>query len=65
MELTHLVHEVTGRDVTAETRLEDIDSLDRIELAVRIEEHFGTLIDATVLTQHPTLGELAGYLGEA
>ena len=64
--LAGLVEEVTGVVVKQSSRFDDtaIVSLDRIELAVRIEENFGVRIDDTVLTDHPTAGELADYLEE-
>lgn len=64
--LAEIVEEVAGVVVKQSSRFDDtaIASLDRIEMAVRIEEAFGVRIDDTVLTEHPTAGELADYLEE-
>lgn len=63
-QLAELVERVSGAEVEHATRLDDagIASLDRIELAVRIEEQFGVLIDENVYQDHPTAGELADFL---
>lgn len=65
--LESLVAEVCGIEVTPETRLDNgaVASLDRIELAVRIEEQFGVRIDERVYEEHPTIGELADYVAQA
>lgn len=65
--LESLVAEVCGVEVTPSTRLDDagVASLDRIELAVRIEEQFGVRIDERVYDEHPTVGELADYVAQA
>lgn len=66
-QLAELIERVAGVEVERGTRLDDagIGSLDRIELAVRIEEQFGALIDENVYRDHPTVGELAEHLEAA
>lgn len=41
-----------------------IDSLTRIELAVRAEEHFGVRVDESVLDPSATIGEMAQFFSE-
>lgn len=41
-----------------------VDSLTRIELAVRAEEHFGVRIDENVLDSEATIGEMAQFFSE-
>lgn len=66
-QLAELIERVAGIEVERGTRLDDagIGSLDRIELAVRIEEQFGALIDENVYHDHPTVDELAEHLEAA
>lgn len=59
-ELEELVEKVTGAEFLRDTRWLDVDSLDRIELAVRAEERFGVRFDEPPTIQ--TLGELADYI---
>ena len=49
-----------------EARLEDlgVESLERIELAVRIEDTFGVRLDEETMLTLSTVGELADYLEE-
>lgn len=67
-ELTRLITKVTGVDegLEREARLEDlgVESLERIELAVRIEETFGVRLDEETMLTLSTVGELADYLEE-
>lgn len=67
MELAQLIADVTGAEVDSSTLLSDasISSLDRIQLAIRIEEEFGVRVDESVYEQYPTVGELAEYVREA
>lgn len=64
--LAELVEEVSGVDIAPETELagSGISSLDRIELAVRIEEAFAVPIDEHVYAQCTTAGDLANYVEE-
>ncbi|WP_087117740.1 acyl carrier protein [Corynebacterium urinipleomorphum] len=41
-----------------------VDSLTRIELAVRAEEHFGVRVDESVLDPSATIGEMAQFFSE-
>ena len=61
-----LVDTLGGSDITPATRLDEagLTSLDRIELAVRIEEEFAVRIDEHVYATHDTAGELAHYIEE-
>lgn len=64
--LAELVEEVSGVDIAPGTRLDEsgVSSLDRIELAVRIEDAFGVSIDEHVYASHPTAQDLANYVEE-
>ena len=64
--LAELVDEVSGVDIAPETELagSGISSLDRIELAVRIEDAFGVPIDEHVYAQCTTAQDLADYVEE-
>lgn len=64
--LAELVEEVSGVDIAPETELagSGISSLDRIELAVRIEEEFGVPIDEHAYAQCTTAQDLADYVEE-
>ena len=64
--LAELVEEVSGVDIAPETELagSGISSLDRIELAVRIEEAFAVPIDEHVYAQCTTAQDLADYVEE-
>lgn len=64
--LAELVDTLGGSDITPATRLDEagLTSLDRIELAVRIEEEFAVRIDEHVYATHDTAGELAHYIEE-
>ncbi|GEM_PF-1689001 len=59
--LRELVEGVTGGVVKRDAPLE-ISSLDRIELAVRIEELFGVRIDEETYSSHRTAEELAAFV---
>lgn len=59
--LRELVEGVTGGVVKRDAPLE-ISSLDRIELAVRIEELFGVRIDEETYGSHRTAAELAAFV---
>lgn len=41
-----------------------VDSLTRIELAVRAEEHFGVRVDADTLDPASTVGEMAAFFSD-
>ena len=41
-----------------------VDSLTRIELAVRAEEHFGVRVDESALDPSSTIGEMAQFFNE-
>ena len=64
--LAELVEEVSGVDIAPGTRLDEsgVSSLDRIELAVRIEEAFGVPIDEHAYAQCTTAQDLADYVEE-
>ena len=49
-----------------ESRLEDADvsSLDRVELAIRIEDEFGARVTEQIYDEYETVGQLAEYLEE-
>ncbi|OIR42892.1 acyl carrier protein [Corynebacterium sp. NML120713] len=66
-QLTRLIERVTGEDTEALDRETTLDgagvaSLDRIELAVRIEQELGVPIDEETYRRHSTLGELCAYI---
>lgn len=66
--LLALCRRVTGEDfeeVSANTALEEtaLSSLDRIELAIRIEQEFGVRISEQEYAQYETVGALADYVG--
>lgn len=65
-QLAALVEEVSGVDIEPETTIggSGIASLDRIELAVRIEEEFAVPIDEHVYAQCTTAQDLADYVEE-
>ena len=64
--LAALIERVTGEEdsVSPSTALTDtgISSLDRIELAIRIEDEFGARITERIYDECETVGELAEYL---
>ena len=64
--LAALIERVTGEEdsVSPSTALTDtvISSLDRIELAIRIEDEFGARITERIYDECETVGELADYL---
>lgn len=64
--LSALIERVTGEEdsVAPPTLLSDtgLSSLDRIELAIRIEEEFGARITERVYDEYETVGELADFL---
>ncbi len=65
--LARLIEKVAGVDaqsVTEETRLEDlgVDSLDRIEIAVRAEEEFGRRIEDEDVRGLETVGDVVAFL---
>lgn len=64
--LAQLVEEVAGVEIAPETGLGEsgVSSLDRIELAVRIEDAFGVPIDERVYASCPTAQDLAKYVEE-
>lgn len=64
--LRKLVSRITGAEPDPGKTLAElgVDSLDRIELAVRAEEEFGVRIDDSFYTDSLTLDELAGKLAE-
>lgn len=66
MELEQLIADVAGESDDWGTLLSDgrISSLDRIELAIRIEEELGVRVNELVYEQYPTVGELAEYVEE-
>ena len=49
-----------------ESRLSDVDvsSLDRVELAIRIEDEFGARVTEQIYDEYETVGQLAEYLEE-
>ena len=65
-QLAELVEEVSGVEIEPGMRLEDsgISSLDRIELAVRIEDAFAVPVDEHVYSSCPTAQDLADYVEE-
>lgn len=52
-----------AEEVNAEDTFDSlgVDSLTRIELAVRAEEHFGVRVDADTLDPASTVGEMAAF----
>lgn len=66
--LAALIERVTGEEdsVGPDTRLKDagVSSLDRIELAIRIEDEFGARITERVYDEYETVGQLADFLEE-
>lgn len=67
-ELTRLITKVTGVEegLEREAKLEDlgVESLERIELAVRLEEACGVRLTEETMLSVTTVGELAEYLEE-
>lgn len=65
-ELASLVDDHFDLTPTPNTPLADtgLTSLDRIELAIRIEERFGVRVDETVYEACTTAGDLANYIEE-
>lgn len=67
-ELTRLITKVTGIEegLERDTLLEDlgVESLERIELAVRLEEARGVRLDEETMLSVTTVGDLADYLEE-
>ena len=67
-ELTRLITKVTGIEegLERDTLLEDlgVESLERIELAVRLEEARGVRLDEETILSVTTVGDLADYLEE-
>ena len=55
-----------AEEVTASSTLDSlgVDSLTRIELAVRAEDHFGVRVDDTTFTSWSTLGDAADFFAE-
>lgn len=66
--LAALIERITGEEdsVHRESRLSDVDvsSLDRIELAIRIEDEFGARVTEQIYDEYETVGQLAEYLEE-
>lgn len=64
--LAELVEEVAGVEIAPDTGLSEsgVSSLDRIELAVRIEDEFRVPIDEHVYASYPTARDLAKYVEE-
>ncbi|GAA1184581.1 acyl carrier protein [Corynebacterium glaucum] len=64
--LLSLIDDHFNANLSPETLLTDsaLSSLDRIELAIRIEEEFGVRIDERVYDKCATVSELAEYLEE-
>lgn len=62
--LADLVEEVAGVEIAPGTELSEsgVSSLDRIELAVRIEDVFGVPVDEHVYVSCPTARDLAKYV---
>ncbi|MCT2338018.1 acyl carrier protein [Corynebacterium sp. p3-SID1056] len=64
--LSALIERVTGEEdsVSPSTALTDtgLSSLDRIELAIRIEEEFGARMTERIYDEYETVGELADFL---
>ncbi|WP_049156845.1 acyl carrier protein [Corynebacterium aurimucosum] len=67
-ELTRLITKVTGVEegLEREAKLEDlgVESLERIELAVRLEEACGVRLTEETMLSVTTVGELAEYVEE-
>lgn len=67
-ELTRLITKVTGVEegLEREAKLEDlgVESLERIELAVRLEEASGVRLNEETMLSVTTVGELADYVEE-
>ncbi|MGV0369180.1 acyl carrier protein [Corynebacterium aurimucosum] len=67
-ELTRLITKVTGVEegLEREAKLEDlgVESLERIELAVRLEEACGVRLNEETMLSVTTVGELAEYVEE-
>ena len=67
-ELTRLITKVTGVEegLEREAKLEDlgVESLERIELAVRLEEACGVRLSEETMLSVTTVGELADYVEE-
>lgn len=59
-QLFELAEKVTGAAVDEQLAWADIDSLDRIELLVRVEDKFGVRFDEPPAAQ--SVGELADYI---
>ena len=66
--LAALIERITGEEdsVHRESRLSDVDvsSLDRVELAIRIEDEFGARVTEQIYDEYETVGQLAEYLEE-
>ena len=64
--LASLIDDSFNLTITPETTLADsgLSSLDRIELAIRIEDHFGVPVTEETYEAHTTAGDLADYLAE-
>ena len=64
--LAALIERITGEEdsVHRESRLEDADvsSLDRVELAIRIEDEFGARVTEQIYDEYETVGQLAEFL---
>ena len=60
--LARIVEKVTGDQLPDETRLADIDSLDRIEIAVRAEEEFGVEVNDQEVAGFTTLADAIAFL---
>lgn len=67
-ELARLITKVTGVEegLEREAKLEDlgVESLERIELAVRLEEACGVRLNEETMLSVTTVGELAEYVEE-
>ena len=66
--LAALIERITGEEdsVHRESRLSDVDvsSLDRVELAIRIEAEFGARVTEQIYDEYETVGQLAEFLEE-
>ncbi|QYH19434.1 acyl carrier protein [Corynebacterium aquatimens] len=64
--LAQLIDDSFNLSISPTTALADsgLSSLDRIELAIRIEEHFGVRITEAIYDDYSTAGALAEYLAE-
>ena len=66
--LAALIERITGEEdsVHRETMLADADvsSLDRVELAIRIEDEFGARVTEQIYDEYETVGQLAEFLEE-